>query len=150
MLSVLSVSVCYTHTHSLLIMNNVSYVLKIAPFAILTNIFFSGGEDFIAIDKVFSLSPGQTELMVPIALVDDVIPECVEEFAVLLYTSPGVFVDTPARIIVTILNDDPGLPGTYIVSYTVDNYCIFVGAVVSMYIAYCEFLLLVMKRLKGR
>ena len=73
--------------------------------------FLSDGEDFIAIDDVFVISPGQTELVVPIALVDDVFPEGVEVFEVLLSTSPGVFIDSPSRATVTILNDDRDLLG---------------------------------------
>ena len=67
--------------------------------------------DFIAIDAVFDLNPGQTELVIPIAIVDDVFPEVAEEFEIYIYSSPGLFVDSPAMATVTILNDDPDLPG---------------------------------------
>ena len=64
-------------------------------------------------DQLFEFSPDQEEIVVPIPLVDDVFPEETEQFEVILEASPGVFVDSPARALVTIRNDDPDLPGLY-------------------------------------
>ena len=70
----------------------------------------SDGKDFVAMNEIFMLSPGQTELQVPINLMDDIFSEDEELFEVLFSTSPGVFIDTPARTTVSILDDDT-LPG---------------------------------------
>ena len=68
-------------------------------------------EDFLAFNQDFLISPGVTQLIIPITLVNDVFPENTEQFEVLLHASPGVFIDSPSRTIVSILNDDPDLPG---------------------------------------
>ncbi len=72
---------------------------------------FTGGEDFVAINNEFSIQPGAIELIIPVSVIDDVFPEMSEHFEVLLHASPGVFIQSPSRAIVTILNDDPDLPG---------------------------------------
>jgi len=38
-------------------------------------------------------------------------PEKLEKIEVLLHKSAGVFIDSPSRAVVSILNDDPALPG---------------------------------------
>ena len=53
-------------------------------------------------------------MVLSVPLVDDVFPEGLEEFEVILSASPGVFIDSPASAIVRILNDDPDLPGIYL------------------------------------
>ena len=53
-------------------------------------------------------------MVIPITISDDVFPEEAEQFEVILTASPGVFIDAPASAVVTILNDDPDLPGTHI------------------------------------
>lgn len=68
-------------------------------------------EDFQAVDAAFEFLAGQTEVVVSIPVIDDVFPEETEQFEVILTASPGVFVDSPASAIVSILNDDPDLPG---------------------------------------
>lgn len=84
-------------------------------YSIVMYIFFYllDGEDFIAFDREFVVLPGATELIIPISIVDDVFPEMSEQFEVLLHTSPGVFIDSPSRVVVTILNDDPNLPSEF-------------------------------------
>ena len=69
-------------------------------------------EDFEDVDQLFGFSADQREIVVSIPLVDDVFPEETEQFEVILEASPGVFIDSPARALVTIFNDDPELPGT--------------------------------------
>ncbi len=64
-------------------------------------------------DSQYEFLPNQTFLLVPITIVDDVFPEEAEQFEVILTASPGVFIDSPASTTVTILNDDPDLPGKY-------------------------------------
>ena len=51
--------------------------------------------------------------MVEIEFIDDVYPEGEEQFEIFLSASPGGFVVSPAYATVTILNDDPPLPGIY-------------------------------------
>ena len=55
--------------------------------------------------------PNEDLVTVMIDIVDDVFPENIEEFEVFLSTSPGVYIVSPAYANVTILNDDPPLPG---------------------------------------
>ena len=50
--------------------------------------------------------------MVEIEFIDDVFPEGGEQFEIYLSAAPGGFVVSPAYATVTILNDDPPLPGT--------------------------------------
>ncbi len=59
------------------------------------------------------IPPEATQLVIPISIVDDVFPEISEHFEVLLHTSPGVFIDSPSRVVVTTLNDDPDLPSKF-------------------------------------
>ena len=63
------------------------------------------------VDRLVEFSANQVEVVVTIPLVDDVFPEEQEEFEVILEASPGVFIDSPASATVSILNDDPDLPG---------------------------------------
>lgn len=70
-------------------------------------------EDFENVDRLIEFSANQESISVPIALTDDVFPEAMEHFEVVLASSPGVFIDSPARALVTILNDDPELPGMH-------------------------------------
>ena len=44
--------------------------------------------------------------------IDDVFPEGHEQFEVFLSAAPGALVVSPAYATVTILNEDPPLPGT--------------------------------------
>ena len=53
-------------------------------------------------------------MVIPITISNDVFPEEAEQFEVIISASPGVFIDAPASAVVTILNDDPDLPGTQI------------------------------------
>jgi hypothetical protein len=46
-----------------------------------------------------------------ISFVDDVFPEGPEQIEVFLSAAPGALVVSPAYASVTILNDDPPLPG---------------------------------------
>jgi hypothetical protein len=69
-------------------------------------------EDFEGVDSDFQFLPHQMEVVVSITILNDVFPEEVEQFEVILTSSPGVFIDSPAHVAVTILNDDPDLPGT--------------------------------------
>lgn len=65
-------------------------------------------------DVLVEFSANQVDVIVSVPLVDDVFPEELEEFEVILSASPGVFIDSPASAIVRILNDDPDvLPGIY-------------------------------------
>ena len=68
-------------------------------------------EDFLPETRelVISEASGTT---VAIEFVDDVFPEGAEQFEIFLSASPGGFIASPAYAIVTILNDDPPLPGT--------------------------------------
>ena len=75
-------------------------------------------EDFEEVDRPIEFSANQESILVPITLTDDVFPEELELFEVLLAASPGVFIDSQARAVVTILNDDPELPGTLNLSIT--------------------------------
>ena len=52
-----------------------------------------------------------------IAFVDDIFPEGPEQIEVLLSAAPGALVVSPAYASVTILNDDPQLPGIHVYSY---------------------------------
>ena len=69
------------------------------------------GEDFIPETREFILGAGDTFLEVFINFVDDVFPEGPEEFEVFLSASPGALIVPSAYASVTILNDDPPLPG---------------------------------------
>lgn len=71
----------------------------------------SASEDFEVVDVLVEFSANEVDVVVSIPLVDDVFPEELEEFEVILSASPGVFIDSPASVIVRILNDDPDLPG---------------------------------------
>ena len=72
----------------------------------------SGGEDFVAVSQTaVEFGPNEHLVTVMIDIVDDVFPENTEEFEVFLSTSPGVYIVSPAYANVTILNDDPPLPG---------------------------------------
>ena len=66
-------------------------------------------------DVLVEFSANQVDVVVSVPLVDDVFPEGLEEFEVILLASPGVFIDSPASAIVRILNDDPDLPGIYLI-----------------------------------
>ena len=68
-------------------------------------------EDFEGVDQLIEFSPDQTQLVLSITLTDDVFPEELEQFEVFLAASAGVFIASPARAVVSILNDDPQLPG---------------------------------------
>ena len=72
---------------------------------------FTVAEDFEVVNVLVEFSANQVEVVVTIPLVDDVFPEEQEVFEVILEASPGVFIDSPASANVTILNDDPDLPG---------------------------------------
>ena len=50
--------------------------------------------------------------VVSIEFIDDVFPERDEQFEVFLSAAPGALVVSPAYATVTILNEDPPLPGT--------------------------------------
>ena len=69
------------------------------------------GDDFEEVNGTFEIVADQTDVVVTVPLVDDVFPEEVEQFEVVLLASPGVFISSPASAIITILNDDPNLPG---------------------------------------
>lgn len=56
-------------------------------------------------------SAGQVYHNISISLVDDIFPEEDETFEVLLTASPGVFLYPHTEMVVTIINDDPDLPG---------------------------------------
>ena len=71
----------------------------------------AAGEDFIPETRELVLM--ETELVVFVRLVDDVFPEKDEKFEVFLSAAPGALIVPPAFATVTILNDDPPLPGTY-------------------------------------
>ena len=62
-------------------------------------------------DRLVEFSANEVEMVATIPLVDDVFPEEQEEFEVILEASPGVFIDSLASANVSILNDDPDLPG---------------------------------------
>ncbi len=81
-------------------------------------------EDFEEVDGLAEFSPNQEEILVSIPLTDDVFPEEMEQFEVILAASPGVFVDSPARAVVTILNDDPEFPGKNLVLLTKAVICL--------------------------
>ena len=52
-----------------------------------------------------------------ITFVDDVFPEGPEQIEVFLSAAPSALVVSPAYASVTILNDDPPLPGIHAYSY---------------------------------
>ena len=64
----------------------------------------------MCIIEVF-LGAGETFLNVFITFIDDVFPEGPEQFKVLLSAAPGALIVSPAHASITILNDDPPLPG---------------------------------------
>ena len=72
---------------------------------------FPVGDDFLSFRRSFTIMPGESELQIPITLIDDVFPEKLEKIEVLLHNSAGVFIDTPSKAVVSILNDDPDILG---------------------------------------
>ena len=61
---------------------------------------------------VVFFSPGETEVMVSVPLIDDVFPEQeFEHFEVALSSSPGVLIGSPSFVNFTIMDDDPPVPG---------------------------------------
>ena len=66
-------------------------------------------DDFIPGTREISLV--ETEFVF-IDFVDDMFPEEDEQFEVFLSAAPGALVVSPAFATITILNDDPPLPGT--------------------------------------
>ena len=75
------------------------------------NVFSYGAadEDFIPGTREISLVETG---FVFIDFVDDMFPEEDEQFEVFLSAAPGALVVSPAFATITILNDDPPLPGT--------------------------------------
>ena len=69
------------------------------------------GDDYEELDLIVSFAAGETATEVELSFVNDVFPEADEEFDVYLAVSPGTFITEPSSAVVTILNDDPDLPG---------------------------------------
>ena len=68
-------------------------------------------DDFIPETRMFVLAAGVKFLDVLITFIDDLFPEGAEEFEVFLSAAPGALIVSPAYASVTILNNDPPLPG---------------------------------------
>ena len=75
------------------------------------------GDDFIPETRELILAAGVNFLDVFIAFVDDVFPEGPEQIEVFLSAAPGALVVSPAYASITILDDDPPLPGMHMYSY---------------------------------
>ena len=74
-------------------------------------------DDFIPETREIILDAGVNSLDVLLTFVDDVFPEGPEEFEVFLSAAPGALIVSPAYATVTILNDDPPLPGIWSYSH---------------------------------
>ena len=70
------------------------------------------GEDFIPETRELIFSAGDNFLDVFITFIDDAFPEGPEQFEVFLSAAPGALGVSPAYASITILDDDPPLPGT--------------------------------------
>ena len=66
--------------------------------------------DFVARTEEVLVSEPST--VVSMEFIDDVFPEGDEQFEVFLSAAPGALIVSPAYATVTILNEDPPLPGT--------------------------------------
>ena len=73
------------------------------------------GEDFEAVQSTVTFAPGQTVATVTVVLApDDVFPEPDKTFELFLGPAEDVYISPFAAASVTIVNDDPDLPGTYV------------------------------------
>ena len=73
----------------------------------------TAGEDFKEFKQTVTFEPTQTVVTVTVPLApDDVFPEPDRTFELFLSAAEGVFIFPFAAATVTILNDDPDLPGT--------------------------------------
>ena len=66
--------------------------------------------DFVARSEEVIVSEPSTVVLMK--FMDDVFPEGDEQFEMFLSAAPGALVVSPAYATVTILNEDPPLPGT--------------------------------------
>ena len=73
------------------------------------------GDDFNPETRELIFAAGVDFLDVFIIFVDDVFPEGPEQLEVFLSAAPGALIVSPAYASVTILNDDPPLPGIIII-----------------------------------
>ena len=87
------------------------------------------GEDFVPETRELVISEAST--IVPIDFIDDVFPEAAEQFEIFLSAAPGGLVVAPAYATVTILNDDPPLPGIAGDSYTNNGYNAMVSIIAT-------------------
>ena len=67
------------------------------------------GDDFKEVDGTFEFVADQRDVVVTVPLVDNMIPDEVKQFEVVLLASPGIYINSPASAIITILN----YSGTY-------------------------------------
>ena len=72
-------------------------------------VLYLADEDFVPETRELVISEATT--FIPIDFIDDVFPEAAEQFEIFLSAAPGGLVVAPAYASVTILNDDPPLPG---------------------------------------
>ena len=73
------------------------------------------GEDFEAVQRTVIFAPGQMVASVTVALApDDVFSEEDKSFELFLGPVEDVYVSPFAAATVTIINDDPDLPGMYV------------------------------------
>ena len=80
----------------------------------------SAGVDYVAVNVTVAFLPGQTTQEVRVSLAeDDIFPEPNKTFEVYLAASPGVYLSPITYTVVTILNDDPDLPGMCMTSVCV-------------------------------
>ena len=72
------------------------------------------GEDYFNVSTVVSFAPEQSQATVTVLLApDDVFPEPNKTFELFLSPSEGIYITPFAAATVTILNDDPDLPGRH-------------------------------------
>ena len=70
------------------------------------------GEDYIAFNTNIVFEPEERLKTIQVQLApDDVFPEGSKSFDIFLTASPGVYLSPTTVVNVTILNDDPALPG---------------------------------------
>ena len=97
-------------------------------FALPVSFPCSAGVDYVAVNVTVAFLPGQITQEVRVSLAeDDIFPEPNKTFEVYLAASPGVYLSPITYTVVTILNDDPDLPGM----------CMTEASVLFVYVCVC-------------
>lgn len=83
----------------------------------ISDYFLADGTDYFAVDVELVFRSEEVSKMVQIPLAnDDIFPEANKTFEVYLGASPGVFISPIGYVSAIILNDDPPLPGLFVLA----------------------------------